>query len=226
MLFRKKIARPEPFFFLARRHGLAYLQVPKVACTSFKVALALLNRPELEPEITPRPMQIHIRPDWNDQVTCHDKALAGLFRFTFVRHPVKRMLSMYWDKIVNPREPEVWPSLYAHGLRKGMPLAQVLDIMERTALAVLDQHLTPQSALIYDGEEPRTQFVGHIERLQEGMDEIARRSGIRLEPGHHNHKRADAPAPPPSAPDDLARIERFYADDFSLLGYTPEHRAA
>lgn len=222
-MFRKPKA--QPLFFLARQAGLAYLQVPKAACTSFKVALALLNRPELREEIMERPTRIHGRPEWNDMVQANDRALAGLFRFTFVRHPIPRFISFYQNKILQPPRGSVLPEIAACGFTMGMPLSAVLDIVEKTAPHRLDPHIAPQSWFVFDAKKARVDFIGHIERMSEDIERLIARCGVPLDLGHHNRSPSkEAPELTPSA-EDRERIARFYEEDFELLGYTPEAEA-
>jgi hypothetical protein len=218
-VFFKKASLARPLFFLARPAGLAYLQVPKVACTSFKVAMALLSRPDLEPALRERPMQIHVRRDWTDMVDAGDSAVRGLFRFTFVRHPVARFLSFYKDKVLRPAK-GIPPEIAAAGFEEGMSLSRALDRLEITPKHELDPHTAPQSMFIFDGGKSRVDFVGMIEQIDEGLAKLAELSGVRVNVGHHNRKACDEKESLSVAPEEERRIRAFYKDDFERLGYT------
>ena len=219
MFFKPKA---QPIFFLARGAGLAYLQVPKAACTSFKVALALLNRPELRDEIMERPTRIHGRPEWNDIVAANDRALAGLFRFTFVRHPIPRFISFYQNKVLQPRLGAVSPEIAECGFELGMPLSAALDVLGKIPRRHLDPHIAPQHWFVFDGAKSRVDFIGHIERMTEDMEALAARSGVSLDLGHHNRSAAKEAPELNVSPEDRERIVRFYAEDFARLGYSTE----
>jgi hypothetical protein len=218
------MSRPfsQPLFFAARRHGIAYLQVPKVACTSFKVAIALLNQPELRDDLTAKPTAIHARREWNDLIAANDRALKKLYRFTFVRNPVARFLSFYQNKIWQPPRGSLLPDMEKAGFRMRMAIGDVLDIVEKTPAGSLDPHAAPQSWVVFDGAKPLVDFIGHIERLDEGMEKIRAATGLALELPHANKGVPSTEPVPEPTPDEVARIRRFFCEDFEKLGYASE----
>ena len=218
-MFFNKAPRARPLFFLARSAGLAYLQVPKVACTSFKVAMALMNRPELATELNEAPMQIHRRSELSDIVAAGDASLESLFRFTFVRNPLGRFVSFYQDKILHRTKGVLPPAMVEAGFVLGMPLDQALDRIEATPPANLDPHIAPQSWFGFDQRKPRVNFIGRVESLEADLLRLAEASGVRVELGHHNKTaKQNKPHFELSAKDE-ERILKFYAEDFELLGY-------
>lgn len=216
MLFRR--LKPVPVFFLARAHGLAYLQMPKVACTSLRAEIAVLNRPELKPQLLEDGRRVHWNPEWNDMTGAGDPALRHLFRFTFVRHPVERFMSMYRNKILQQSQVGGVPETMARqGAYAGMPISELLDILEKLKPLEVDPHAVPQSWLLFHRGRSRADFVGRLERLSHGLEVIEQRTGIRLAVAHHNRTSA-VPGTVPT-PEEMKRIERFYAEDFERLGY-------
>ncbi len=84
------------------RLGLAYVNNPKVACSTIKLTLqrAELDDPAYEP---PRSVHAHAdSPLLTDPAIRgqEDAALAGRFVFSFVRNPYGRLRSAYLNKIV------------------------------------------------------------------------------------------------------------------------------
>lgn len=217
LMGREALARP--LFFAARRYGVAYLQVPKVACTSFKYALALLNRPELREELEAKPKLIHARKEWNDMMAADDRALRKLYRFTFVRNPVDRFLSFYQNKIWGPPRGSLLPEIEAAGFVMKMSLTEVLDIAERTRPENLDPHIAPQGWVVFSGSKPLVDFIGKIENLDADLQRLEAATGVKFELPHLNKSdRSVDPAPQPNEAE-LKRIVRFFEDDFAKLGY-------
>jgi hypothetical protein len=195
------------------------LQVPKVACTSFKYAIALLNRPELREELAARPKAIHARKEWNDMIAAGDRALQKLYRFTFVRNPVDRFLSFYQNKIWRPPRGSLLPEIEAAGFVMKMSLTEVLDIVERTRPENLDPHIAPQGWVVFSGSKPLVNFIGKIESLEADLERLKAATGVAFELPHLNKSdRTVDPAPDPNAAE-LVRIVRFFQDDFAKLGY-------
>jgi hypothetical protein len=210
-------------FLLARRQRLAYLQVPKAACSSMRAALCLFNRPDLSLETICAHGALVQHPEWADRVRADDPVVRDFFRFTFVRDPYARFASFYRSKISRPFEGAIRPRFAKLGFRAGMSIDDVLDLVEATPVADLDQHMAPQSSIVFAGGKPRVHFIGRIEQLAAGLDEIAARSGTRLEVPRVNVT-AGTPhrdAREPLSASARARVARLYAEDFARFGYSP-----
>jgi len=210
-------------FLLARRQRLAYLQVPKAACSAMRATLCLLNRPDLSRETVCAHGALARHPEWSDRVRAEDPMVRDFFRFTFVRDPYARFASFYRSKISRPFEGAIRPRFAKLGFRAGMGVDDVLNLIEATPVADLDQHLAPQSSIVFVGGRPRVDFIGHIEQLAAGLDEIAMRSGTRLEVPRVNVTAgtADRDDREPLSDAARARLARLYAEDFARFGYSP-----
>jgi hypothetical protein len=218
-VFFKKAPRTRLRFFLARPAGLAYLQVPKVACTSFKIAMAVINRPELAKELSEAPLRIHSEPALSDIADENSQVLRTLFRFTFVRNPMDRFLSFYQNKIFYRPKGTVAPTIAEAGFRVGMPLGEVLDRIEKTAERELDPHIAPQNWFVFDRKRSRVNFIGQVEKLADDLKKLEELSGVRVELGHYNRSPNREQHRFELSDRDERRIREFYAEDFALLGY-------
>ena len=216
-------SRATIWFLLARQQRLAYLQVPKAACSSMRAALCLLNRPDLSRETICAHGALVRHPEWADLVRADDPIARDFFRFTFVREPYARFASFYRSKISRPFEGAIRPRFAKLGFRAGMSMENVLDLVEAIPVAQLDMHLAPQSSIVFAAGKPRGHFVGRIESLETGLDEIAAKSGTRLEVPRVNVTAGtpdrDDHQPVSDAVRD--RLARLYAEDFTRFGYSP-----
>jgi hypothetical protein len=224
MLGRMLIESRAPIWFLlARRQRLAYLQVPKAACSAMRAALCLLNRPDLSREAICAHGALVQHPEWADRVRADDPVVHDFFRFTFVREPYARFASFYRSKISRPFEGAIRPRFAKLGFRAGMSIDKVLDLVEATPVADLDQHLAPQSSIVFAGEKPRVRFIGRIEQLKAGLDEIAAQSGTRIDVPRVNVTAGtpDRDDREPLSAAARTRLARLYAEDFARFGYSP-----
>lgn len=215
---------PTPIWFLlARERRLACLQMPKAGCTSMRAALCLLTRPDIPREQLLARGAFARHPEWSDVVPPGDPILEQCFRFTFVRHPYERFASFFRSKIGQRTADAIKPHFLRMGLRAGMVPEEVFAVVEAAPRATLDPHLTPQSYFVFDGERQRVEFIGHLEQLNAGIEEIAAQTGTRLEVPRLNATERNPSAPPrePLSPGLKARLARFYADDFARFGYEP-----
>jgi hypothetical protein len=213
------------WFFLARHPRLAYLQRPKVACTSLRAAICLLNHPHLPRAEVFDGETIHKRRDWNDMVPPGDNALRGCFRFTFVRHPLERFASFYRNKIASKPPATVAERFLRIGLRGGMALEEVIERVLAVPATALDPHIAPQTLLVYDGDAPRVDFIGRLEQFTDDLAVVEEKCGVRLDLGRLNATQQHAPhgsshrtTLPEAA---VARLNALYAEDYARFGYEP-----
>jgi Sulfotransferase family len=209
------------WLLLARRQRLAYLQVPKSACSSMHAALALLNHPELSREEVCAWGAIQKNQHWVELVKDGDPALRGYFRFTFVREPCSRFASFFRSKVHNLTNDRIRPRFAKMGIKAGMSMDDVLDLVEKIPVAELDPHLVPQNRLVFSGEKSRVDFIGRMEKMADGLDEIAARTGTRLDPPRLNVTvgTPDRDFREPLSDRVRARLARLYAEDFTRFGY-------
>ncbi len=219
----KRGYRAPVLFFVARRYGLAYLQVPKAACTSLRAAICLLNHPELDPALVTSDEWIHENRRMNDILRPGAPEVEKLYRFTFVRHPYARFLSFYRNKISEPDSPAMTRRFAKQGFAAGMSVDAVLDVIEATPVRELDPHLIPQSELVYRGGASLVEFIGRVERLADDVKVIENRAGISLNLPHLNRaagaglERARQFLAEPAC----LRLRRIYNQDFERFAYEP-----
>ena len=88
-----------------KEHGLAYSAVPKAGCTSVKAMLA-----EIDPKISyPEAKEVggdvwhtlYPTRRWRGDVFSQ---YEGSFRFTVVRDPIKRLMSVYTNRVIDRKE--------------------------------------------------------------------------------------------------------------------------
>jgi len=101
-------------------HGLAYSAVPKAGCSSVKAMLA-----EVDPKVSLPPEQERSGDTWHslyptrrwrgDVFSQYSKA----FRFTVVRDPIKRLMSVYTNRVVDKKDLHKSRKLQK---RRGMPM--------------------------------------------------------------------------------------------------------
>ena len=102
-------------FNISVKKGYLYVETPKVACSTIKRSLQLL---EVGPEIVPPPRKIHERscsplltPSQVGSLFLECAYSDNFFRFCFVRNPYTRILSCYLDKVYNQYVPWVGEKL-------------------------------------------------------------------------------------------------------------------
>lgn len=215
--------RAPVLFFVARQHALAYLQVPKAACTSLRAAICLLNHPELDPQLVTRDEWIHEHREMNDILGPDAPELSQIFRFTFVRHPYGRFVSFYRNKIADADSPAVARRFGKQGFSVGMSIDAALEVIEATPVHQLDPHLIPQVDLVYRGGPSLVEFIGRVERLAEDVKVVENRAGISLNLPHLNRAAGGGVERAREFLTEAARarLQRIYQRDFERFAYEP-----
>ena len=161
---------------VSQKHGFVYVETPKVACTTIKRALQIIendgstdglvnnvhdrkNSPLLNIFNAPYSVeQIFKSPD--------------LFRFCFVRDPFTRIVSAYLDKLVinqwerNRRMPALGFKPTAH-----VSLKVFLKTIRAQKPEEMDIHWMPQSCLLRP-ELVHYDFIGRFDAFQAGFETV------------------------------------------------------
>jgi hypothetical protein len=186
---------------LCRRYPIAYVNVPKSACTTIKNIMYFLDTGEPYPD----PLAIHADKTGLRSAALRDEkelaaAMSGItFCFTFVREPFARSFSAFNEKIFHqekysfPRfRDEITGNYGANFSDSGTPLYsrdQHADNFQRFLTFVRDnvagrtqlppnRHWIPQSAIL--GRWRRSQgidFVGRVEKFEDGMNYVLAAAG-------------------------------------------------
>jgi hypothetical protein len=211
---------------LLERHGAVYVEIPKVACTSIKTALAPIVGVRLEDSAgNPHEARWPTPPP----PARAGPLFPGLFAFAFVRDPWERLVSCYRDKIRGEApgytfftiRPGVANCLARHD---AFVAGMSFDDFARAAASIpddeADPHFRSQHTFVTDDAgRIAVDFVGRHERLAEDWDRVARRIGL---PPVALPRLQAAPAMPYAAfyTDETRRIVAArYRGDVELFGY-------
>ena len=198
-----------------RKHKIAYIPIPKAACSSIKYAL----RPLTETSSQSAP-GIHSFPGF--EVRRFDEIANELdgdwLVFTVVRHPVDRIQSAWRDKMRSEEKITSWMKL--HALRPGDSFDRFVHIISLWPTITLDEHVMPQSMLLHHVRELPIR-VYRFEDLDnvwpELSAEITRRSGVEV--GPLAKMNSTEPSVPEMSTRTEARLKRLYEKDFARFGY-------
>lgn len=162
-----------------------YVEIPKVACTSLKVAIAQLLGLELT-RYGGDPHQVEF-----PSIECNTNASSlfpGYFSFAFVRNPWDRLVSCYRDKIAGEVDGFTYSTIrpgiadclarfdaFAPGMGFGDFVNAVASIPDSEA----DAHFRSQYTFITNSEEAiAVDYLGRYETLSKDLDAIQQRAGI------------------------------------------------
>lgn len=203
-------------------HNTIYVSNPKAAYSTIKLMLSKLHvgdhslNPENVHEVRALPRLVDV--GWRRLAEMLD---GDAFRFTFVRHPVKRAISGYSDKLVRQRFNYSGPFQQALGRpvdpEDPVSFEDFLSVLERQDPAAMDPHWRPQCINValdkidYD-------YIGRVENFDADWARVRREAGLPHVPVAHRNRQPSF-VDVSDRPDIRRRVEAIYACDFEAFGY-------
>jgi len=209
-------------FFVSPERRFVYISIPKVACTSIKLALF--------DEGKDMDMNVHSyasRYQRNNLTNEH----SDFFTFAFVRNPFDRLISCYEDKVTKLSQHDgryyfdssynkvLINRMFGQCFHSDMSFADFVRLAVRIPDWIADAHFRSQHSMLYGRGVRGIDFVGRFENLSEDWKTIqlqldlpalgiANRTGNRQVEGMREW-----------SPDLTALVLARYADDFASFGY-------
>jgi hypothetical protein len=173
------------FIFDGRR--LVYISVPKVACTSIKIAL--MGDISHAGDEYSRYMRVHHDVSAVQQPRIPRRA-RGYFKFAFVRNPFDRLVSFYEDKVLRPTQHDgryYFDSSYNNILIKNifgtafsldMDFTEFVRLVARVPDWLADAHFKSQHAILYRRGRQIPDFIGRFENIESDWEKHLRKYGL------------------------------------------------
>jgi Sulfotransferase family len=217
--------RPGYYVKALPEHGLVYVKNPKAGSSTLMAWLDRLHTGDTTVELE-RVHKQHRLPTVAD-VGRHrllGMLSGGAFRFSFVRDPVRRFESVYWDKMVRSRR---YRLKAAEAL--GFPVdpgvvvtfEQFLGAVEQQdPVREMDPHWRPQHVNLI---HPLVEYdlVGRLETFEADLERLREEAHLPQVPLVSRNVSARKPVGSvyDGRPDLLRRVEQLYAEDMELYGY-------
>jgi hypothetical protein len=174
-------------YFVFDQRRLVYISIPKVACTSLKIAL-MGGGVHAGNEYS-KYMNIH-----HDVNTMHRPSLprqaSNYFKFAFVRNPFDRLVSFYEDKVRRPTQHNgryYFDSPYNRTLIKTLfgtcfspdiSFTDFVQLVSRIPDWLADGHFKSQYAMLFRLGRQIPDFIGRFENLEEDWKPLAQNYGL------------------------------------------------
>ncbi|HEY7544034.1 MAG TPA: sulfotransferase family protein [Blastocatellia bacterium] len=177
---------PIEIAILLEPYRAVYVEIPKVACTSIKTALAEILGVSLK-STGGNPHEV----EWPMAERSSDPSgplFPGLFSFAFVRNPWDRLVSCYRDKIRGEVEGYTYFTIrpgVANCLARfdafvpGMPFADFVAAVASISDEDADEHFRSQYTFVTNEDgEIGVDFIGRFEQLAEDFRFVQERIGL------------------------------------------------
>jgi hypothetical protein len=207
-------------------YNLIYVKNPKDGCSTILVWMDRLHTGEFDVEFTSVHKEHRLPAIGDVGRPLVRRMLSGsAYRFSFVRDPLRRFESVYWDKIVQKRL-EWRPNLAASwGLNVGpegvITFEQFLSVVEQQdPLSEMDPHWRPQHLNLM---HPLVTYdrIGRLESFDADLRRIRAEAGLPEVPLdlRNPSPRSKSGSVFDGRPDLVRRVQEIYAKDFELYGY-------
>ena len=176
---------PEYFVFDDRR--IVYISIPKVACTSIKLAIEG-GRAEIKSS-DEGAMSIHKKLTSRCAHSLN-RHTAGYFVFAFVRNPFDRLVSCYEDKVRKPVQHNgqyffssdynkvFLKKLLGAAFHADMSFDEFVRLVARIPDIIADGHFKSQYSSLYRNGRRVPHFVGKFENLIDDWQRLADKFGF------------------------------------------------
>jgi dermatan 4-sulfotransferase 1 len=213
----RKIRRSKPEFWFLPQDNLGYIQIPKVASRSIRIALidhfsgqnsASFNKQKLR-EFS----EIHSEHIKQNQIRNQH---TDAFIFSFVRHPYARILSCYKNKVAMPISKKNIFACHDINLSDSFDtfVNKICEIPDRDA----DRHFRSQSWFLMDGDTLLTDYVGKLENIDHDWGYLSQRFNLPSIP----HRNATSNTNTELSQRNKTLIQQRYQHDFSNF-YSDEY---
>jgi hypothetical protein len=209
-------------------YDVIYVKNPKAGCSTVLDWLDRVHTGEVDRELTNVHKQ-HRLPRIRQVGRGRVRAMLGgeAYRFSFVRHPLRRLESVYWDKLVHAGRAPVYRGEVQQALRvpqdpDAVPtFEEFLSAVEQQhPVREMNPHWRPQHVNLL---HPLVSYdrVGRLESFGEDLEQIREEAGLPHVPFRsRNPTRHTTPESVyDGRPDLVRRVEAVYAQDFELYGY-------
>jgi hypothetical protein len=215
---------------IGRRHRFLYFEVPKVACSSIKRTLQML---EATSELG-APSNIHDKKNsplvgpLSSGLTYEQLFISSdLMRFAFVRNPYSRSLSCYLEKIVSiESERRHHQKLLGFSQAEPVTFLEFLLAVDKISDRNREIHWKSQAGLIKDSSI-QYHYIGRFEQLEGDFRHALTQIGVQpeaisLETVTHHATNAQSKLKEFFGPAEMALVQKIYEADFRRYNYPLE----
>ena len=215
---RRKLRRNKPQLYLFPEHNFGYIQIPKVASRSIRVAVTA----HVSGSAASTDFDGELIKEFEERYAKHLKqeeihALAqDNFIFAFVRNPYERIYSCYKNKIEDARTSGGKNIFEKHGMGLDMTFDDFVRKISTMPDHQSDRHFRSQAWFLTWQGELLTSFVGKLEQLNEDWQVLQKKFGMDPPPMINV---SNAKSLPEMSDETKGLIGARYADDFRLFEY-------
>lgn len=184
------------YYIVCNDPKFVYCVIPKVACTSLKMALApafgidtagmeiprqnKLPRFVIHEVFNQSGHQVLGKKNLEDRI----ESFGDHFKFGFVRNPWDRLVSCYKDKIVGAGHVIKSSTSGPQRFYRNMPFSEFVEVVSETPDEDAEMHYSSQHRVLLAGDKLLVDFVGRFELLAGDFAHVSKRTGFNFRLPH------------------------------------------
>jgi hypothetical protein len=215
-----------------KEFNVGYIPIPKVANTSILNAMlewkgegvldsrvAMIKKDSNLGVPLDSPSRVHFyQRQLFDLTFSKTKDCSSYFIFSCVRHPVKRFISFYRDKILR-WDPNIESKLHSHGFYQGMSVDKCIESLLKCVPSELEQHLRPMVCFLFNEGKLLPDFVFKLESMNNGWEFISELVNKKVPLVSENSSDQQGVAPVVLSDHQIELIKKYYEVDMKVFGY-------
>ncbi len=215
---KRKLGREKPQLYLFPEHKFGYIQIPKVASRSIRVAVTAFMAGHSPDEDFDSGLVSEFETRYAQHLSLAKIAMLceDNFIFAFVRNPYERIYSCYKNKIEDVRVHGGRNIFEKHGIGLDVTFEEFVRRVAALPDSASDRHFRSQAWFLTWKGVLLPSFVGKLEQMSEDWEELQKRFGIAPPPQINV---SSAKSLPEMTDETRRLIRERYADDFRLFGY-------
>ena len=217
-------------YYILEAANAVYISIPKVACTSIKIATMGSNVPI---DSKNNYMDIHSLAERYHTFSL-TSAQKKYYTFAFVRSPFDRLVSCFEDKVRRPVQHHgryFFDSAYNDILLKrfikvnfspDMSFDEFIKSVAKIPDFLSDGHFRSQYSMLYSGGHPIPDYIGKFEDLPESWLPVAKQCGFP-ELDQKNQSERESLSRYFGTVELLKLVRKRYMKDIKLFGYEDQY---
>lgn len=220
----------KPVYLVARRAQLAYVRVPKAACSTIRSILMFYNDPQLYEEkiehFAGANYEFHHADNVVEETT---EPPEDCLRFTVVRHPFDRFLSYYHNLIKDMDEKDLTAEekdetnsrLGSFGFQVGMSFDAYCEAVFSRPHRSQNPHVRRQVDILLAGGTLAVDFIGRLETFNRDIERVAALCGQQAPPMRNLNRSSNKGWRNSDliTADVRGKLSEFYDQDLAFFGY-------
>ncbi len=221
-------------YYIIKHKELIYIPIPKVACTSLKIAVMDDKFDQSDSTDQKSYMEVHSKAT-DIYESLSTRGYAHFYKFAFVRSPFDRLVSCYEDKVKKTVQHSgryffssgynnlLIKTLFGKTFHPDMTFHEFVELVSRIPDSLADAHFKSQYGFLHRNNRSVPDYIGHFENLAEDWKPVAEKYSFK-ELSFKNKSTRRHWSDYFESRETVELAAKRYARDIELFGYESDYQ--